>query len=431
MTDSLATQPMSGWRPSKAWARYRGLSRNYWIFFVAALLYESGIGLYFFLFNLFLLDLGFDKAAIGLINGAFSLGVLTATLPVGMLSRKLGNHSLLLFCFAAAPSLGALRALWMWEPAQIGLAFTAGLVMSIWTVCFLPVSSSLTSESNRASAIALILSVGIAATALGSAGSGYLSHWIGIIRPKFGAADVKRVALVISCAVAALGSLPLLRLPKPDVLLRAETAARAWDVHLLRNPFLRRFLPCMALWTSLLAAFTPFAGIYFVLERHLVFGRIGLVFSASQLAPLAVALLIPMMVNRWGMLQSILITQLATALLLIAMVVSGGPGWSAAAFVVYSATQWMSSTASYTLLMNAMPDVDRSPATAMTMFSNSLGSVCAVSAAGMLLDRFHFAPALLAIAILEAATAILFQLLLRDRRGPRSRPALCAETAMD
>lgn len=420
MAESPATQAKPRGLPG-AWAQYRELNRDFWTFFVAALLYEAGFGLYFFLFNLYLLDFHFDEKAIGFINGTLSVGLLATTLPVGILSRKLGNQRLLLFCFVTAPLLGVLRALWVWEPAQIGLAFIAGLVMSIWTVCFLPFSASLTSESNRASAIGLIFSVGIGATALGSAASGYLSHWIGLVKPGLGAAEVKRAVLLISCAVAALGSLPLLRLPKRVPSFQAQAITRFWDPRVLRNCFLRRYLPCMGLWTSLLAALTSFAAIYFERERHIAFTHIGLIFSVSQMAQLVAGLLIPAILSRWGMLRSIFVTQLGTALLLIAVVSAGWPGWSVAAFVAYSATQWMSSTVIYTQLMNVMPEADRSVASAMTMFCNSLGTACVTSGVGALLVRFHYAPVLLAMAFLEATLAILFHLLLRDRP---QRPAV-------
>jgi MFS family permease len=423
--------------PSGMWSQYRELSRDFWTFFVAALFYEAGFGLYFFLFNLYLLDFHFDEKAIGLINGALSVGLLVSTLPVGFLTRKIGNQPLLLFCFVVAPLLGVLRAVWMWEPAQIGLAAVAGLVMSIWTVCFLPVSASFTSESNRASAIGLIFSVGIGATALGSAASGYLSHWIGVLSPSFDPAEVKRIVLLASCGVAALGALPLLRLPNhvPATqanFTQASPAPRVWDLQLLRNSFLRRYLPCMALWSSLLAAFTPFASVYFARERHIALTDIGLIFSISQMAQLVAGLLIPIILRRLGMLKAILATQLGTALLLIGLV-AGQHAWCLAAFVMYSATQWMSSTAIYTLLMNVIAEADRSAASAMTMFANSLMTACATSATGALLVHFGYTSVLMSIAALEAVVAILFWLLMQPRRGSSTTPeaALCAESITD
>jgi len=413
-------------------SQYRELNCDFWTFFVAALFYEAGFGLYFFLFNLYLLDFHFDEKAIGLINGALSLGLLVSTLPVGFLARKFGNQPLLLFVFVAAPFLGVLRAVCMWEPAQIGLAIAAGLVMSIWTVCFLPASASFTSEKNRAAAIGLIFSVGIGATALGSGVSGYFSRWIGRLWPTIGPADAKRAVLLVSCAFAVLGLLPLMRLPNRAPAPQAGPALRVWDLSLLRNSFLRRYLPCVALWNCLMAAFTPFASVYFVRERHISLPHIGLIFSLSQMAQLVAGLLIPIFVRGLGMLKTILVAQLGTALLLMGLVM-GQDEWCVAAFVIYSAAQWMSSTAIYTLLMNVMPEGDRSAASAMIMFSNSLLAACATPAAGALLVRFRYAPVLTGMAALEAALAILFWLFMEPRHGSLTvtQASLLPESAAD
>ena len=166
------------WTAAAPWLRGYNLRRRFWLFFTAALCWDAGFGLYFFLFNLYLLDFHLNERAIGLINGALSLGVVSGTLPAGILTRRFGARRLLLLCFLVAPILGVLRAIFVWEPAAIALAFIAGVVMCIWTVCFLPVTASLTSESNRAAATGLIFSVGIGATAGGAAASGYLSRWV-------------------------------------------------------------------------------------------------------------------------------------------------------------------------------------------------------------------------------------------------------------
>ena len=134
------------WRNPTQWFREKNLGRGFWIFFVAAFFFDAGFSVYFFLFNLYLLDFHFNEKAIGLVNGALTLGALVGTLPVGALGRRIGLRPVLIFCFVAAPLAGIARAFWMWEPAQIGLAFLAGMVMSTWTVSFLPAVASLTTE---------------------------------------------------------------------------------------------------------------------------------------------------------------------------------------------------------------------------------------------------------------------------------------------
>src|SRR5579863_693953 len=219
------------WSRPTAWLREQKLSRDFWIFFLAAFFYDAGFGIYFVLFNLYLLDFHFDERAIGLINGALSLGLLVGTLPIGVLSRRIGARPLLRFCFLIAPVLCVSRALWMWEPAQIGLAFASGLVMSIWGVCFLSATASLTSAKNRASAMGLIFSVGIGATAIGTAISGYLSQWIGVFGPRFGPAEMLRIVLLASSAIAVCGAFslpPLPHAPSPASRESLVQSARSW-----------------------------------------------------------------------------------------------------------------------------------------------------------------------------------------------------------
>jgi predicted MFS family arabinose efflux permease len=126
------------WRNPARWLKNEQLSRGFWVFFTAAFFFDFGFSVYFFLFNLYLLDLQFNDRAIGLINGALTLGSVVGTLPAGLLARKIGLRPLLIVCLIAAPLLGALRAVVIGEMAQICLAFLAGLAMCLWGVCFLP-----------------------------------------------------------------------------------------------------------------------------------------------------------------------------------------------------------------------------------------------------------------------------------------------------
>ncbi len=66
------------------------LGRGFWVFFAVAFFFDLGFAVYFFLFNLYLLDLHFNERSIGLVGGALTLGSVVGTLPAGWLVRKLG-----------------------------------------------------------------------------------------------------------------------------------------------------------------------------------------------------------------------------------------------------------------------------------------------------------------------------------------------------
>jgi len=410
------------WRNPAQWFREKNLGRRFWIFFTAAFFFDAGFSVYFFLFNLYLLDFHFNEKAIGLVNGALTLGALVGTLPVGALGRRIGLRPVLLFCFMAAPLVGVTRAFWMWEPAQIGLAFLAGMVMCTWTVSFLPAVASLTTEKNRTSAISLIFSVGVGTSALGGAICGYLPQWLRMAGFSMQLAEVKRLILLASCAMAAAGMLALLRLRLPpraddgDNPVSARSGA-AWLRGFKLNAFLWRFLPCMALWSAVVAAFTPFANVYLSRDLHLPLASIGLIFSLAQVLQVTAGLFLPLVVRAVGLVNGIVATQLATALSLALLAAAHHEGLAIALYLSFSAMQWMSSPGLYNLLMNETPEGERSPASAMTMFSNALVGSVATAGAGILLTRFGYVPVLLGIAGFALAIAVLCRILMAPRRG--------------
>jgi predicted MFS family arabinose efflux permease len=401
-------------RPA-AWLRKEQLSRDFWVFFVAAFFFDFGFSVYFFLFNLYLLDLRFNDRAIGLISGAVTLGSVAGTLPAGFLARKFGLRPLLIVCFLSAPILGAFRTMVNREIAHICLAFVAGVAMCLWGVCFLPALARLTTEKNRASAFGLIFSVSIGTSTLGGFICGYLPRWLNMAGITLQPEQVKRIILLASCAIAAIGLTAVLRLrlppentePTDQIETREITAPKARVIH----PFLLRYLPAMALWTAVMAAFTPFANVYLSRNLHISMERIGLIFSISQIVQLCVGLLTPLLFRRLGLLNGIVVTQLITATALGFLAITRDSRLAVVLFLGFSAMQWMSSPGLYNLLMTRVPDRERSSASSMTLFCNAVLASAATAGAGIMYVRFGYPHVLVGISALAALAALLFWML--------------------
>ena len=68
----------------------------------------------------------------------------------------------------------------------------------------------------------------------------------------------------------------------------------------------------------------------------------------------------------------------------------------------------------------------------MTMFTNSLVTAGATSVVGILLVRFSYLPVMIGIAAVETALALLFRILMRDRRTNAMVPErIYAESVTD
>lgn len=425
---SPAREPASFWRSPRAWLESNSPGRGYWVFFMAAFFYDAGFSVYFFLFNLYLYDCGFSDRAIGWIGGAMTFGSLVGTLPAAAPVRKLGPRPVLIALFICAPLVNATRALWMWEPAQIGLAFLTGLVMCAWGVCFLPAIARLTTEETRTSGFTLIFSVSVGTSILGGIVCGYLRQWLGAAGIVLQAAEVKRIILIASCAIALAGIVPVLRLRIPSApddagataQLPATRGVRSWSL----TPFLLRFLPCMALWSAVLAAFTPFANIYLTRDLHISMANIGLVFATAQLAQLCMGLVAPVVFRAAGLMNGIVAAQVGAALLLSLLAGAQSGKLAIALYLSFSAVQWTTSPGLYNLLMNEVPDAARSTAASMTMFANALCGSVATATAGMLFTRFGYPRVLLGLAATAFCISLLFRFLVS---AERREPALVRE----
>jgi len=217
---------------------------------------------------------------------------------------------------------------------------------------------------------------------------------------------VKRMILLGSCGIASMGLIPLtrLRLPLQESGPEAGHEKRRWRV----NPFLLRFLPSMALWTAVLAAFAPFANVYLAKDLHLSMARIGLIFSVSQVLQLCVGQVTPWLFRRLGLVRGIVATQVATGAAMGLLAIVSDPRLAVALYLSFTASQWMSSPGLYNLLMSRVPDAERSQAAAITLFSNALLQSFATAGAGVLFAAFGYPRVLAGIAALALAAATLF-----------------------
>jgi MFS family permease len=381
-------------------------SPMFWTFFAAAFFYDFGVGLYFFLFNLFLANLHFNEKAIGLITGALTLGNVAGTIPVSLMARRFGLQRLLLFCFVGGALLCIIRTLIVNMPAQIALAFFTGAALSCWPVCFAPVVARLTSEDNRVSAFSIVFATGIGSGTLAGIVGGYLPEVLkatGATRPLV---DDMRIVLLFACGIVLLGVWPVLRLRlgPPEV-----TENRRFR---LIHPFLFRFLPPFALWSLVTGSFIPFAAIY--LQQHLgiPLGRVGLIFSASQLTQFSAVLLAPLLYRRFGTITGIMCTQVATGAAVFALGRTHDSSVSVACYLSYSGLQFMSGPGIYSLLMNRIPDSERSTASAVQNIVGALSQAAAAVITGSMLVRYGYPKVLAGNGGVALAAALLLYLLL-------------------
>jgi MFS family permease len=380
------------------------LSPQYWRFFVAAGLYDFGMFIYFLLYSLYLLQLGYKEDTLGLVSSTMLAGSIAGSLPAAALLQRYGLKSAVTACFVFVAGIAALRAAVSVRPLILCLAFAAGFGGSMWAVAISPAVAQLTNDRSRSLGFSLIFSSGIAIGVFGGAAAGYLPHLFAQIFPSGAATWHYRGALWIGSALTLAALLPLRNL----ALAGHEQQA----VRFIRpNPTLKRFLIAGAVWNLGTGAFNPFFSAYFT-RLHVPVQNIGLIVSLSQLAQAAAVIAAPLLLRRLGLVRGISSMQVLTAVALILIALAGGPVGASVGYGAYMVCEYMTEPGFYTLLMDCVKTDQRSEASALNFLVSSLTQALAALLAGYGIQKFGYAAVLTAAAVVCAIAGILFQMLL-------------------
>ncbi len=389
------------------WLSTRNLSRQFWIFLAGTFFFDLGMTMFFFLYNLYLLDRGYREDFLGYLMGVMSVGSLICTIPAGALVQRLGPRKSMMLCIVLVVSVSVARTLFTARSALLVLAFLAGLVTTIWAVAISPAIARLTDERSRPYGFSIIFSSGIGVGVLANLAGSRLPGWFMHLRPALLSAQAKQIALLVASAIVVCGLLPLSR-------VRFATAPIDLTQRKLypRSPFVLRFLFGIGIWSVVTGSLSPLSNVYFSQYLRMPLERMGVVFSLSNLCQVLGVLAAPIIFRRMGLISGIAATQLATATLLILLATTTHAMPAAAIYVGYTGFLWMSQPGLLSLLMDRVHPSEQAGASALNFFVASLVQAVAVSATGASFSRFGYPAVLTATAGVAILAAIALWVLL-------------------
>jgi MFS family permease len=396
----------------RLWLSKFNLSKAFWAFFVTSFFFDLGMFIFFVLYNLYLLDRGYKENVLGLVASASAIGGIVGAIPAGLFAHRFGLRKALLTCLTLAPLIFALRSLLTSESSLIALAFLGGAVMTIWAVCISPAIAQLTNETSRPVGFSTIFSSGIAIGILGGQVGGRLPAWVGTIASAASVGRTKQLALLIACALVALGMLPLLRIKfsAPPVKERKIYPT---------GRFIWRYLAAIAVWILAVGAFDPFFNAYFSQHLHMPLEKIGALFSYAQLSQVVAIMVSPIVFRKFGMVEGIAYIQIAAAITLGILATCSRAPLASVIYVGYMALHWMTEPGMMLLLMNRVAPEARTGASALNFLVINIAGAMATAIAGASFSKFGYPSVLMATSIVALVAAFVFRLLLGERELDR------------
>lgn len=378
------------------WISGRGLPPAFWRFFASFILFNFGLLVFFLLYNLYLLDLGFREDTVGTVAASFGAGNIAGSLASAFVAVRLGLRNSLILCFLATGITLALRASVETSSWLKSLAFLGGLFQSLWAVCLSPVVAAMTDHRNRPRLFSITFASGIALGVLAGVIGGALPALLGSTRR----------ALWLASLAEVLAVFPLLGLN-----LGGDAASRARPYKV--DSFLLRFLAALAVWGLATGAFNPFFNVFLRRDLGMPVETVGLVFSVAQLAQVVAILLAPLVYRRFGLVAGIALTQAATGVALAGLGFAP-PALAGFAYALYMSVQYMGEPGVYSLLMNRVAEPYRTGASALNVVVLFGAQAVAAWAAGHAIAAVGYGPVLATAAALALLAALTFAKLLRD-----------------
>ncbi len=300
----------------REWIYYlQGYSRNVKLFFVFNLLWNTGLGMFGVIYNLYVKSLGYGQEAVGDVVAMTALGSAISLVPAGLLSDRVGTKRVaqvgLLFAVAA---LG-LRACVSSAPGLGTTAFISGLFVAMVQVTGIPFLAENSSLDQRVHLFSFNMALMMIANVIGNVGGGALTDfWNGVV----GYSEVVslRITLLIGVGFAALGWIPVSMFrPSSGKVIKEQPKQPLRD--LIKSK--RESLVVIG-WFTLLALMTssaggliiPYLNVYFSDRFDASKTAIGIIVSLGQAATAAAYLIGPTIARKLGEVRAVVVLQLSS-----------------------------------------------------------------------------------------------------------------------
>jgi MFS family permease len=393
-----------------AWRDYReavaAFSRPARLFLICTLLSWAGYGVNQVIFNLYLVEGGFQEGFVGRIVSLNALGLALAALPAGWLAERRGRR----FCLL----LGALifgaghfaRALVLLPGVLYAGSFLAGIGQALSAIAAAPFLSEHSTERERTHLFSVFFAAELLAGVIGSLVGGWLPAALQEL-PGTGLDQLHsyRWTLILGALFDFSAVIPLLRL-RGLVEAPMDLAGQVLD------PRETRKLRPIAVNAFLIGAgaglVIPFMNLYFKTRFACSSAQIGVFFSIAQVGTACAMLLGPAVARRFGKLRTAIASQLLSLPFLVTLGAERHLGTAVVAFWFRATLMQASTPLVSTFVMEALPPALRARSASFTNLVWNIGWAVSATLAGVVIQRFGYAVPFYVTAVLYLTAALWF-----------------------
>lgn len=418
---------------------FRAFSRPARLFLLALLfdgLLFSGWNLFF---NFFILEAGFGRDFLGMVNAIPSVAGLIFGVPMGLLSDRMGRKRAMIVGFLVASAAMVVQITVRQPAVMLVMGFIWGAAAQLYVLSHAPFMMKVSDPGQRDLLFSLSFGMFPLASAVGSLVAGYLpgmySQLLGV-PPE--SAEAYYAVLMTSLVSSLLVLAPILFIREPKTAANAAAAGvdqpaasktSIWKA-LLRPRNLRLALPNLLIGFGA-ATLIPYMNVFFAERHSMGDSTLGVLFSVLSLITGAATFIGPRLVgNLGGKVRVVVLGQLASLGFLLLIGFSPLVWLAVFGFLMRGALMNMTAPLFDAYAMEQTPENEQGMVNSLRGLAWNVGWAVGPYISGLVQERFGFAPLFISTGVLYGLASLITWLFFGRVRQPAPQPcAPCPETA--
>jgi MFS family permease len=364
------------------------------MYLIHTIVFGAALGVRRLLFNFFVLSLGYDEALLGSLITVNNLTALISALPMGYLADRLGRKKSLIGSAVLVSISIVVMVIFPSASMFYVTNFIMGLGMSLSSVTMGPFLMENSGEKERTYLFSFSSGLNTAAGFVGNWVGGYLPGWMGAyLLVDALSAKAYGSAMIVIAMISVVGIIPLIFF-KPQKLEPGERSSIATLGYIKEHTdqFSKLVIPMLI--TSIGAGLImPFMNVFFRNVHAQSDSQIGVLFAWGSLAMGIGLLIAPVLADRFGKIQIVVITQAMSIPFLFLLGFSPWYWLSAFAYFFRLALMNMSGPVYQTFVMEEVEPKARATVASLVSMASSFGWAFSPMISGWIQVKYGFQPA--------------------------------------
>jgi MFS family permease len=383
-------------------------------FLVASFFLGFGHSVFWVLLNLYLKDMGFREGFIGKVASLSALGAVLSAFPIAYLLDRTSMRKLLMFSALAAGTGYTGLSIITYPPAILAASLIVGLSWTAHWIAQAPFFMRNSTPKERVYLFSLGAAIESFAAVVGTLSGGSIPDFLSgtLMSTVWG----ERLTLLLASGMVTCAFFPFYRVKEHPGMLGAAKTVKSFFALRHRMTVLKLCLPSFIVGMGA-GLVIPFLNLYFRSRFACPTSLIGVFFASSQLVLLLGFLVGPLLVRKFGMIRTILLTQLASIPFFLVMAFSYNLKAALIAYLVRAALMNMSHPIATNFAMEIVDEDQQAITNSFLMLAWEGSWAISTNAGGQLIESFGFTLPMLITVSLYVVSSLLYYMFFRKHQA--------------